>query len=212
MEEIAVLACLERLARLDIDAVRAYGRAIDASGDAHVREQLVAFRDDHERHIGELSTAIARLGGEPPRRSPDAAGLLLEGFTATSGAAGTLGALWAMQMNELLTNATYRAAAALELPADVAPLIDRGVADERRHIDAINRALTGIALDTAVAIPRRVLQTRSSGWAPTLVSAAVGLLDASLDVAATMLRPSAAPPDEPARRGRTPSREQRAGG
>ena len=73
MEEAAILACLERLARLDIDAVRAYGRAIDAVRDAHAREQLVAFRDDHERHIGELSTAIARLGGEPPRRAPDAA-------------------------------------------------------------------------------------------------------------------------------------------
>jgi rubrerythrin len=196
MQPSDVVACLERLARLDIDAVRAYGRAIDAVTDERVRAQLAAFRDEHERHVDALAAQLLRLGGEAPRRSPDAAGLLIEGFTATSGAVGTLGALWAMQMNELLTNATYRAAAALDLPPEVAPLVERGVADERRHIDAINQALTGIALDAVIAVPRRVLQTRSTGWAPTLFGAAFGLFDASLDVAAAMLRPGLAPAGE----------------
>jgi hypothetical protein len=130
-----------------------------------------------------------RLGGEPLRRSPDAAGLLLEGFTATSGAVGTVGALWAMQMNEVLTNATYRAAAGLDLPAEVMPLVRRGAEDERRHLAEISEALAGLAVDIATAIPRRVLRTRSTGWAPALFSAAVGALDASLDIAASLLRP-----------------------
>jgi rubrerythrin len=202
MQPSGVVLCLERLARLDMDALRAYGRAADAVGDDRIRACLLAFRDDHERHIEELSTQIVRLGGEPPRRTPDAAGVVLEGLTAAAGAGGTLGTLWAMQMNELLTNATYQAASALELPADVAPLVARGADDERRHINAINEALTGMAVDAAIAVPRRVLQTGSAGFASTLFGAAFGLLDASLDVAATLLRPGAPgpTPDRSARR------------
>ena len=54
-----------------------------------------------------------RLGGNPPKRSVDLKGLLLEGFTALRSVTGTEGALKAMQSNEKTTNKKYQEALAI---------------------------------------------------------------------------------------------------
>ena len=133
---------LKKLCQLDIDAARAYQQAIEKIDFAEIREQLIAFRADHERHIANLSEAVQRLGGEAPKRSPDVKGYLLEGFTALRSITGTEGALKAMRSNEKLTNKTYDDVLGEPgLMEDVRALVERNRDDERRHLAYIEGAL-----------------------------------------------------------------------
>jgi uncharacterized protein (TIGR02284 family) len=133
---------LSSLMQLDIDAVHAYGQAIDSIKDPAIKNELIMFRDDHERHIGDLSLAISNLGGQPPERSRDFKGFLIEGFTALRSVTGTEGALKAMKGNEELTNKTYRDALDLQLPPDIRDIVERNYRDEQRHLAYINRVLS----------------------------------------------------------------------
>ncbi|HLL46402.1 MAG TPA: DUF2383 domain-containing protein, partial [Longimicrobiaceae bacterium] len=60
-----LVAELNDLLQLDHDAVGAYTLAIQAlPTDAH-RDTLVRFREDHERHVAELTELVRRYGGAP---------------------------------------------------------------------------------------------------------------------------------------------------
>src|SRR5690606_21455327 len=63
--EASLIAELNDLLQLDHDAVQAYGIAIDCVEDERLRETLIAFRGDHERHIDELTELIRAHGGIP---------------------------------------------------------------------------------------------------------------------------------------------------
>lgn len=131
---------LNHLIQVDIDAVNAYSQAILALEHGEVRDRLAEFRGDHERHIRDLSAIVTRLGGTPRERR-DLMGFMIEGFTAASSSLGPISALTAMRSNEELTNLAYERAAALELPADIREVVDRNLADERRHRDFISQHL-----------------------------------------------------------------------
>jgi hypothetical protein len=137
-QELATM--LKDLVQLDIDASLAYQQAIDGCEPDHVdvKADLTAFRDDHERHIEELSKALISYGVEPPKYRRDLKGFLIEGMTAIRSAMGTKQALKAMRQNELLTNMRYQAGTEMGgLPADVEAIVARGREDERRHLAAI---------------------------------------------------------------------------
>lgn len=138
-EEIAKK--LSSLAQLDIDAVHAYKEAIEKVEDLQVRENLSRYREDHERHISELSAEIRRLGETPPEFSPDFKGFLIQGFTSLRSMTGTEGALKAMHTNEKLTNKTYQEASSWNLPTDIQTIIDQGYEDERHHLEYIEMKL-----------------------------------------------------------------------
>lgn len=141
MNEKNLIDRLSSLMQLDIDAVHAYGQAIDNIKDPAIKNELSMFRDDHERHISDLSLAITNLGGKPPEHSRDFKGFLIEGFTALRSVTGTEGALKAMKGNEELTNKTYREALNLQLPPDARDIVERNYHDEQRHLAYINRVL-----------------------------------------------------------------------
>lgn len=140
---------LRALAQLDIDATYAYNQAIDAIDHPQIRARLIEFRADHERHITDLSACLRQLGAEPPERSRDFKGFLIEGFTAIRSMTGTEGALKAMQGNEETTNKAYREALSAELPADVRALVQRNYEDEWRHLAYITAALAERTWDRA---------------------------------------------------------------
>jgi rubrerythrin len=137
----ASLDQLVTLAQLDIDAAQAYEQAIDGIDIPEIRDRLDDFREDHERHVDELSAAITRLGGEPPRREADFKGYVIEGYTAVRSAMGIAGALRAMKNNEILANTIYEQALSLDLPDDVKAIIERNREDERRHLAYIEAVL-----------------------------------------------------------------------
>ena len=102
-----LLKRLESLAQLDIDAVHAYTAAIERIDLSDVKERLIAFRGDHERHIADLSPLIEELGGQAPKNTPDFKGFVIQGFTALRSMISNESALKAMKSNEELTNKTY---------------------------------------------------------------------------------------------------------
>lgn len=135
------LETLKSLMQLDIDAVHAYTQAIENIEHRAVRDQLMAFRGDHERHVTELSQCIRRLGGDPPERQRDFKGFLIQGFTAVRSLTGTEGALKAMKSNEQTTNEHYREALEIQFPPDVRAVVERNFEDEKRHLAYVDDAL-----------------------------------------------------------------------
>jgi uncharacterized protein (TIGR02284 family) len=143
MNDREVTKKLNSLIQLDIDAIRAYDQAlggIDAE-DEDIRDALEEYRGDHERHIQVLSGIVRDFGGEPPERSPDFQGFLLQGFTAIRSATGTEGALKAMERNERITNDKYNDARSWDLGAEIQEVIEGNFMDEQTHLEFIEEAL-----------------------------------------------------------------------
>lgn len=132
---------LSDLLKLDVDAARAYDEAIEKIDEEDIRTQLGKYRDDHHRHVSEISAIISSMGGEVPEPSPDLKGKLIEGMTALRSGMGTDSALKAMRMNEQLTNRTYEDAMEWAAPTEAHEFIRRGYEDERKHLAYIEQAL-----------------------------------------------------------------------
>lgn len=141
MDNNEIVNKLNSLVQLDIDAVHAYKEATEKVENPVVREHLTLYRQDHDRHIADLSAEIRKLGGTPPEYSLDFKGYLIKGFTSLRSATGTEGALNAMHTNEKLTNKEYEAAKYWDLPPDLKQIIALAREDERRHLEYIERAL-----------------------------------------------------------------------
>lgn len=135
----AVVEKMNDLIQLDLDAIRAYDQAIEACDVQEIRSKLTEFKNDHERHVEDLSACVKSYGGEP-RTSRDLKGFLIEGFTGIM-SRGDHSALVAMRGNEELTNRSYESALRGELPDDVRPIVERNREDERRHLEWIVDAL-----------------------------------------------------------------------
>ncbi len=126
-----------KLVELDFDAVEAYEAAIQRLKDQTSRTKLSEFKADHERHIRDLSDALNRHGITAPNRG-DAKRVLIKGKVVIGQIAGDRGILQAMKTNEDDTNDAYeRASNRSDLPPEILSLVERGLADERRHRDWI---------------------------------------------------------------------------
>lgn len=154
MKTTNIIERLNDLIQLDFDATQAYEQAIDRIDVVGIAEDLEGFRQDHERHIEELSAAVRRLGGEPTKRSRDLKGYLIEGMTALRSVTGVEGALKAMRSNEKTTNKKYDEALSDPLPPDIAALVRRNRDDERRHLQYIENALTNRTWELGATQPR----------------------------------------------------------
>jgi rubrerythrin len=125
------------LVHLDIDAIHAYQLAIKEIDVQEVKDNLIKFKQDHQRHLDDLAPFIRSLGGEPPAFKPDFKGYFIKGFTALRSLTGTEGALKAMRSNEQLTNKTYEDALTWQMPDEIRSVIQKNRDDERRHLTYI---------------------------------------------------------------------------
>ncbi len=142
---------LKSLVQLDIDAVHAYGQAIEHIDVPNVREQVVAFQGDHERHINDLSSVVRNLGEAPPELTKDFKGFLLKAFTSIRSMTGTEGALKALKSGEELTNKKYSEARTWDLPVNILSIVQRNYEDEQRHLHYVNQAITDRVWETEAA-------------------------------------------------------------
>lgn len=142
MERDEAIDKLGDLMQLDVDAANAYDEAIEKIDEQAIRMQLGQFRDDHHRHVAELSTVITGMGGTPPKPSKDLKGRLIEGMTSLRSSMGTDSALKAMRQNEKMTNRTYEKALEWNISTDASDCIRRGFEDERTHLAYIEQALS----------------------------------------------------------------------
>lgn len=142
MDREEILDQLEKLIKLDVDAVHAYDQAIKNMDKSLVRDKLVSFQGDHRRHIDVLSEKMRELQGTPPDLTADFKGFFIKGFTALRSMMGSKGALQAMETNEKLTTSTYEKATGHDFPSDIAVIIRSNLADEQRHLSFVREALS----------------------------------------------------------------------
>lgn len=142
MERKEIIDMLNALIQLDVDAVEAYDHVIKHIEYHDIGKKLRDFQDDHRNHVKDLTAMVQHLDGKPVKPSPDLKGYLMEGFTALMSVTGSLAAMEAMQMNELVTNKSYARAEAMELPEEVKKLIQTNHSQEQRHLRYIQQVIT----------------------------------------------------------------------
>lgn len=135
---------LKNLMELDFDAVSAYQAAIDRLENPSYKTAMRAFLADHIRHTAELRPVVLALGAIPPSGA-DAKVLLTKGKVLLGQIVGDRGILMAMRSNEDDTNTAYeRSLMRTDLTSPVIDLLQRGLADERRHRACIEDLLKSL--------------------------------------------------------------------
>lgn len=124
---------LNHLIELDYDAAAAYQAAIERVEDPAIKDQLGQFMSDHQRHTQELGAVVRDLGQLPPSGT-DLKAMLTQGKVVIGGLMGDKGILRAMDSNEDDTNQAYeKALLRQDIAAGVETILQRNLADERRH-------------------------------------------------------------------------------
>ncbi|HEY0833936.1 MAG TPA: ferritin-like domain-containing protein [Azospirillum sp.] len=129
----ALIAELIDLLQLEYDALPVYTLAISAVGRSEVRDALASFRDDHQRHIRDLSALLRDLGGMRVPLPHLPTGLLKLGVQAAALPGGDRAILLAFKSNEWQSKAKYARHAARPHPPEVADVLRRNAGDEARH-------------------------------------------------------------------------------
>ena len=161
-DDPALLAELADLLQLEYDALPVYGLAIAALRTAEYRDALAEFRDDHRRHIRELTALIRERGGVRVPLPHLPTGLFKLAVQAAALPGGDRAILLAFKSNEWQSKAKYARHAAREHPAEVTALLERNATDEARHyawacatLDALrcgSGSLVGAATDVFARI------------------------------------------------------------
>lgn len=123
---------LSDLMQLDYDTIAAYQSAIERLDNPALKNKLTEFMGDHEQHVQELGQAIRNEGGTPPTAG-DARQILTQGKAVIASLMGDKAILMAMRANEVITNARYAETVESRHANDIQTLLQRGLADERRH-------------------------------------------------------------------------------
>lgn len=123
---------LNELIELDYDAIAAYQEAIDRIDTDAYKAKLSEFLDDHQRHIEELTSLVRNEGGEPAKEG-DGKKILTQGKVMLADMAGDKAILKAMKTNEEETTTKYQKAVDDDHSREVQSVLEKGLADERRH-------------------------------------------------------------------------------
>lgn len=124
---------VKNLLTLEHDAIAAYDSTIERLESAEYRQQIETFRRDHEAHVQDLGRIADSMGIEKPMEG-DMKQWLTTGKVALADLAGDNAILKAMKTSEDDTVAAYQQALDNEITgAELRPLMEKGLADERRH-------------------------------------------------------------------------------
>lgn len=122
------------LLELEYDAVEAYDAAINRLDHPEYKAQLSSFKEDHRRHISELSELIKKHNIDPPSGPSSGKQWLTKGKVVLGNLAGDLTILRAMRSNEIDTNVAYeRIRAHDQLWPESRTLIEKNYQDEQKH-------------------------------------------------------------------------------
>jgi uncharacterized protein (TIGR02284 family) len=133
-------SALKDLVELDYDAVEAYEAAINRLDDEEYKDVLKTFKEDHERHISELSDVLREHGETPPKSASVGKQWLTKGKVLLGNMIGDDAILAAMKSNEVDTNTAYERMSIHDKIWDSAKdIIKAGLEDERRHKDWFER-------------------------------------------------------------------------
>lgn len=144
MNDTDLIEAMSNLVQLDIDAIHAYDQAVKEIDDTIIRDHLLKFQDEHRDHISGLSKQIEILGGQPPKRSQDLKGYVIEAFTAIRSYTGMKGALQAMKTTEEITNRYYGEVVSWEAPPAVKEVLRKYFSQEKIHLEYITSNLQAL--------------------------------------------------------------------
>jgi hypothetical protein len=143
MDTARLVALLNDLLQLDMDAAAAYRLALRELESERLRSELQRHLQDHERHIEELKGHIDHLGGlKMP--TPHITGAFKLAVQAVAAPGSDRAVLLAFKANEMQARDKYARMADMELPPDLAETVNRAAADEQRHYDWAVRSLEGM--------------------------------------------------------------------
>lgn len=150
--EAGLVAELNDLLQLDHDALQAYNIAIENLEGENLRSTLLQFREDHERHVTELTRLIREHGGIPLELAHLPTGPFKMAVQKIGAMGGDREILLAFKANERQVLDKYRAARAGSHPPDVSSVLELNAADEEKHYDWVVNALAdmGVTEDTMV--------------------------------------------------------------
>ena len=126
---------LQELVELDYDAVEAYNKAIDRIENEEHKAKLIEFKEDHQRHIEEISNVLRKHGKEVPKGPSTVKQWLTKGKVILGNITGDSGILSAMRSNEIDTNYAYdRMIDRDDIWEDeIKEILKKGQEDEKRH-------------------------------------------------------------------------------
>ena len=134
---------VRNLLLLEHDAIAAYDQTIARLDNPAYKQQVAAFKADHDRHVRELTQLAGSLGTEAPTEG-DAKQLLTTGKVALASIMGDSATLKAMRSNEEDTVTAYeRAAQHQGVSPEARRIFEQALQDERRHrawMDETSRA------------------------------------------------------------------------
>ena len=140
MTQEKIIEELNEVLQIDIDAAGGYEAAVKSIDQNEIKQQLLRFKGDHERHITDLRAIVQRMGGAPVEHA-DLKGLAAKGITRIAGLIGNEAVLRAMLQNEKVSNSTYAHHVQKTFPPDILDVLRRNYGDEQRHYSGIESAL-----------------------------------------------------------------------
>lgn len=133
---------LKDLLELDYDAIEAYEAAITRLDNQDYKENLRKFKEDHERHVKELSTLLGANGIEYPT-TPSGKQWLTKGKVIIANIISDRAILMAMRDNENDTNTAYkRMCDRDDIWEDAKEILQRGKQDEHNHKEWLEKELS----------------------------------------------------------------------
>lgn len=124
---------LKQLLELEYDAREAYEAALNRLQNTSYKNKLEEFKNDHVRHIQEISYLLARHH-ETYAGAPSAKQWLAKGKVVLANLVGDDAILIAMRSNEIDTNYAYeRMMEYDDIWAEAKPILKRGFEDEKKH-------------------------------------------------------------------------------
>ncbi len=145
MTNIEIAKELAILVELDMDAIQAYSRAIPCIGSTSVKDLLIRFRQDHERHVEQLSAVIRALDVLPPSPGADRPGCSGQTPAAVDVELAEEGALQMIRFHEELATSNYGSSSGLDLTPNIKELVMENYQDEQVHLRFISGVLAGRA-------------------------------------------------------------------
>ncbi|MCA0370312.1 MAG: ferritin-like domain-containing protein [Proteobacteria bacterium] len=135
-------ADLVDLVELEYDALEAYDAAIARLENEEYKENLMSFRDDHERHIKDLSDLLRKNNIDAPTQTSGAKHWMTKGKVVLGNLVGDRTILRAMRSNEIDTNTAYERICNHEnMWAEARFILQEAFKDERRHKEWLNSVI-----------------------------------------------------------------------
>lgn len=131
--ESSYTSLVEDLLYLEHDAIAAYDQTIEKLENPGWKQQISEFRQDHIRHVRELTQLAGEAGVKAPQEG-DMKQMLTTGKVSLASLFGDKTVLAAMKTNEDDTVTAYdRAARHQDAPAAARTIFERAHQDELRH-------------------------------------------------------------------------------